>query len=205
MRSSFLLRTLLVAACASAMLPAAAAPAKAAGCADCHGKDGVSTSQDVPTIAGISSIGQQDQLAAYKAKARPCAKVEFVTGDHPKGAKDDMCTIAGKLSDAEITELADHYAKLPFVPAKNTVDAAKAAAGKKYHATNCEKCHTEGGSLAEDDASILAGQPKGYLVLAMKELRAGEREQDKKMAPKIKALKDAEVEALIEFYASGGK
>lgn len=205
MRPIHLFRVLLLAAALGAALPAAAAPAKAAGCADCHGKDGVSTSQDVPTIAGMSSIAQQDQLAAYQAKARPCPKVEFVAGDHPKGAKDDMCAIAGKLSAAEITELADHYAKLPFVPAKNTVDAAKAAAGKKYHETNCEKCHTQGGSLADDDASLLAGQPKGYLVQAMKELRAGEREQDKKMAPKIKALKDADAEALIEFYANGGK
>jgi sulfide dehydrogenase cytochrome subunit len=200
-----LLRSLLVAACFGASLPAAAAPAKASGCADCHGKDGISTHRDMPSIAGMSPLALEDQLAAYKAKARPCAKVEFVAGDHPKGAKDDMCAIADKLSDAEIAELAGHFAALPFVPFKNAVDATKAAAGKKYHDTNCEKCHTQGGSLADDDASILAGQPKGYLVQAMKELRAGEREQDKKMAPKIKALKDADAEALIEFYANGGK
>jgi sulfide dehydrogenase cytochrome subunit len=194
-------RSLLIAA-SLALLPlaGAGAPSQAAGCADCHGKDGVSTTVDVPTIAGISAFALEEQLAQYKAKERPCEKVK-----DKNGKQGDMCTIAGKLSDADITALAAHFAGLKFVPYKNTVDAAKAALGKKVHATNCEKCHSEGGSLAEDDASILAGQPKGYLVLAMKELRAKERPMEEKMAPKIKALTDAEVEALVEFFAAGGK
>lgn len=206
MRIDSLVRTLvLAAACCGATFAAVAAPSKAAGCADCHGKDGVSTHQDMPTLAGMPSISHEDQMAAYKAKERPCAKVEFVGGDHPKGAKDDMCTIAGKLTDDEITELADYYAGLKFVAFKNTIDVAKAAAGKKYHAANCEKCHSKGGSSPEDDAGILAGQPKAYLTLAMKELREGKRPMQEKKAPKIKALKDADAEALVEYYASGGK
>jgi cytochrome c553 len=200
MRSAIaIIATLLVTAAAQA------APPQAAGCADCHGKDGVSAGGEVPTIAGISAFALEEQLQGYKAKARPCEKHKFAAGDHPAGATDDMCTIAGKLGDADITALAAHFAALKFAPAKNAVDAAKAAAGKKVHTTNCEKCHSNGGSLADDDASILAGQPKGYLVEAFKELRAGQREMDEKMAPKMKALKDADVEALIEFYAGGGK
>jgi len=182
-----------------------AAPPAAAVCADCHGKDGVSASADVPTIAGISAFALEEQLQGYKAKARPCAKVKFASGTHPAGATDDMCTIAGKLGVADLSAIAAHFGAQRFAPAKNTVDAAKAAVGKKVHSTNCEKCHSEGGSLADDDASLLAGQPKAYLVQAFKELRAGEREMDKKMAPKLKALKDPEVEALIEFYAGGGQ
>jgi len=183
----------------------AGAPAKAAGCDDCHGKDGVSTQVDMPSIAGMPVISHEDQMAAYKEKTRPCAKVKFVSGNHPAGAKDDMCSIAAKLSDEEITELAEHYAGLKFVPFKNAVDPAKAATGKQYHVKNCEKCHTKGGSSPEDDAGILAGQPKGYLVQAFKELRAGQRPMQEKKAPKIKAMKDADIAALIEFYAGGGK
>jgi sulfide dehydrogenase cytochrome subunit len=206
MNSSTLLRSMVVAASlALPPLAAAGVPTKAAGCDDCHGKDGVSAHQDMPTLAGMPSISHEDQMAAYKNKERPCAKVKFVSGDHPADTKDDMCTIAGKLTDAEITELADHYAGLKFVAFKNTVDPAKAAAGKKYHATNCEKCHSKGGSSAEDDAGILAGQPKAYLTLALKELREGRRPMQEKKAPKIKAIKDADAEALVEFYAGGGK
>jgi cytochrome c553 len=174
-------------------------------CDDCHGKGGVSTHADVPTIAGISAFALEEQLGQYKAKERPCAKVKFVAGKHPADAKDDMCTISGKLSDEQIAALAAHYAAQKFVPFKQAADPAKAAVGAKVHKDACDKCHTEGGSVAEDDASLLAGQPKGYLALALKELRSGEREMDKKMAPKIKALTDAETEALIEFYAKGGK
>lgn len=183
----------------------AGAPAKAAGCDDCHGKNGVSTQVDMPSIAGMPVISHEDQMAAYKDKERPCSKVRFVSGNHPADAKDDMCSIAAKLSDEEITELAEHYAGLKMVPFKNAVDAAKAATGKQYHVKNCEKCHSKGGSSAEDDAGILAGQPKGYLVQAFKELRAGQRPMQEKKAPKIKAMKDADVEALIEYYAGGGK
>lgn len=201
MNRSTLFRSMLVAASLALVpLASAGAPPQAAGCADCHGKDGVSTTVDVPTIAGISAFALEEQLAQYKAKERPCEKVK-----DKNGKMGDMCTIAGKLSDADITALASHFAGLKFVPFKNTFDPAKAAIGKKVHATNCEKCHSEGGSVAEDDASILAGQPKGYLVLAMKELRAKARPMEEKMAPKIKALTDAEVEALVEFFASGGK
>lgn len=195
----------LVAALGIAAGAAAGAPAKAASCDDCHGKNGVSTQADMPSIAGMPVISHEDQMAAYKNKERPCAKVKFVSGKHPADAKDDMCSIAAKLSDAEITELAEHYAGLKFVAFKNPVDAAKAATGKQYHVKNCEKCHTKGGSSAEDDAGILAGQPKGYLVQAFKELRAGQRPMQEKKAPKIKAMKDADAEALIEFYAGGGK
>jgi sulfide dehydrogenase cytochrome subunit len=195
----------LVAAFGLAASASAGAPAKAAGCDDCHGKNGISTQADMPSIAGMPVISHEDQLAAYKNKERPCTKVKFVSGNHPADAKDDMCSIAAKLSDEEMTELAEHYAGLAFVPFKNAVDPAKAAAGKKYHVTNCDKCHSKGGSSTKDDAGILAGQPKGYLVQAFKELRAGQRPMQDKKAPKIKALKDADVEALIEFYAGGGK
>lgn len=204
--NSLIARTALLASVlALGSLAQAGAPPQAAGCSDCHGRDGVSSGGEIPTIAGISAFALEEQLGGYKAKERPCAKVKFEGGSHPVGATDDMCTIAGKLSDADIVALAAHFSALKFMPAKYTPDAAKAAAGKKIHATNCEKCHSSGATSAEDDSSILAGQPRGYLFQAFKELRAGSREMDEKMAPKIKALKDADVEALIEFYAGGGK
>lgn len=189
-----------VALCLVAGTSWAGAPAAANGCANCHGDKGVSTEKDTPTIAGISAFALEDQLGRYKAGERPCVKSKG-----KDGKSDDMCEVAKRLSDADVTAVAAYFAALPFVPAKNTVDAAKAATGKALHKEQCEKCHTQGGSVAEDDASILAGQPRGYLAQALRELRAGERVMDKKMAPKIKALKDADAEALIEFYASGGK
>jgi cytochrome subunit of sulfide dehydrogenase len=171
-------------------------------CNDCHGDNGLSQSQDVPSIAGISSTVLEGALTAYKAKERPCSKVSYKHGD-TKRPQTDMCAVAGGLSDAQKKDVAAHYSKLPFKPMQQTVDAAKAAAGKKLHQRDCETCHSKGGSDASDDASILAGQPLGYLKAALDESKAGKREMDKKMKDKIGKLSSADLEALAHYYASG--
>ena len=67
---------------------------------------------------------------------------------------------------------------------------------------DCEKCHSEGGSVAGDEAGILAGQPLKYLQATFKEYSDGSRHQPKKMKEKWDQLKPADQEALIQFYAS---
>jgi len=51
------------------------------GCNDCHGANGVSVAQDVPTIAGVSSVAISDALKAYKSKARPFPRTNLKRGD----------------------------------------------------------------------------------------------------------------------------
>lgn len=170
-------------------------------CEDCHGPKGVSSSEDVATIAGISAGVHGDYLLTYKEKGRPCTKSEYRHGD-TKRAATDMCAVAGKLSDADIQAVAAHFAALPFVPAKQAVDAAKAAAGAKIHARDCEKCHTGKGKDADADASILAGQHLKYLQTSFAEFASDERPQPKKMKEKLDKLSAADIEALAHFYAS---
>ena len=55
--------------------------------------------------------------------------------------------------------------------------------------------------MAEDEASILAGQPKGYLLTSLQEFKAGKRSNDEKMNKAIIAMSDADL-ALAEYYAS---
>jgi sulfide dehydrogenase cytochrome subunit len=170
-------------------------------CEGCHGNNGVSTWSDVPTIAGISAGVHGDYLISYKNNERPCAKSKYRQGDL-KRPETDMCAAAGKLSDKDIEALAAHFAAKPFVAAKQSFDATKAAAGKALHTRACEKCHTGGGRDADADASILAGQQSGYLKQAMNEFMSGKRPQPKKMKEKMTGLKPADVEALVHFYAS---
>ena len=170
-------------------------------CEDCHGSDGVSQWDDVPTIAGISAPVHGDFLFAYKDKSRPCRASKYRRGDTSR-PETDMCVVAGKLSDADIEALAAHYAERPFVAAKQTFDAAKAAAGKALHARDCAKCHANGGRDPDDDASILGGQHLKYLQQALKDLRSGDREASKKMAEKLSKWTDAEAEAAAHYYAS---
>lgn len=184
-------------------LPAAAADVGALvrQCEDCHGKNGASQWDDVPTIAGISAPVHGDFLLAYQDKTRPCRTSKYRQGDTSR-PETDMCVVAAKLTEADIPALAEHFAALPFVPAKQSFDAAKAAAGKALHARDCAKCHANGGRNADDDASILGGQHLKYLLQALKDLRSGEREATKKMAEKLNKWTDAEAEAAAHYYAS---
>jgi len=170
-------------------------------CAGCHGKDGASTNAEMPIIGGYSATYLSGSLTNYKTKARPCPKATFNAGAQ-KGQSSDMCTVAGALSDADIAAVADYLSKKPFVRAKQTVDAAKAAHGKQIHEANCVKCHTEGGSSADDDAGILAGQWLQYVNHTFEEFKSGQRPLPKKMKPKFDVLSKDDMDALANYYAS---
>jgi len=168
-------------------------------CEDCHGKNGVSDAADAPTIAGISAPVHGDFLLAYQEKTRPCGR--FRHGDMAR-PETDMCAVAAKLSAADIEAVANHFAKLPFVAAKQSFDAQKAAAGEKLHTRDCAKCHTKGGRDPADDASILGGQHLKYLQQALADFKSGEREQSKKMAEKLAKWSETDIEAVAHYYAS---
>lgn len=170
-------------------------------CDQCHGKDGASTEPEIPIIGGISALVLNDTMIAYKGKERPCPETEYPAGAK-KGQKTTMCKLSADLSEDEIKQLGDHYAGKPFVRAKQKFDPALAAKGKPVHDDLCEKCHEEGGSLASNDAGILAGQWMPYMRHAFKGYSSGDRPMTKKMKKKYKKLSDEDIEALIHYYAS---
>jgi sulfide dehydrogenase cytochrome subunit len=159
----------------------------------------VSAWPDVPTIAGISSGVHADYLMTYREKGRPCPKSKYRQGD-TKRAATDMCAVARKLTEADIEAVAAHFDTQPFVPARQTADATKAAAGGKIHTRDCEACHSDGGRDAGADASILAGQWMPYLQLSLAQFASGNRPQLEKMKEKLDKLSAADLEALVHFY-----
>jgi sulfide dehydrogenase cytochrome subunit len=191
----------LLAALVATSTHAANTDALVKDCDDCHGRNGVSEHTDVPTIAGVSPGILGDYLLSYKDESRPCPKSKYRQGDTGR-PETDMCTIAGKLSEADIEAIAKYYSAKPFVAAKQEFDAAKAGAGKKLHARDCEKCHTGNGRDADADAAILAGQWMPYLQQAMENFTSGERPMPKKMKEKVSKLNGDEIDALIHFYGS---
>lgn len=167
-------------------------------CADCHEKDGNSTHTDIPSIAGMSTAYFVDSMKGYSAGTRPALKA--------KDKKEDMKDVVKKLSDADVKALADYYSKQKFKPYKQEFNAELAKQGKQLHKQYCDKCHSAGGTSAEDDAGILAGQPSGYLKYSMDSYASGKREMGEKMSVKFKAMqteggKDA-ISQLIHYYAS---
>jgi len=173
----------------------------AAGCAGCHGTDGVSTDPNSPTIAGASAAYLSATLNDYKKKERPCVEVVVTAGDK-KGSKSDMCKAVADVSAADIEQLAKTFSAKKFVAFKQTADAAAAAKGKEIHDKACGACHSEGGSVAEDDAGILAGQPVAYLKGQLADYKAGKRTMPPKMKPKFDSLQPADLDALAQYYAS---
>ena len=169
-------------------------------CDGCHGKDGNSEVGKVPSIAGMSAAYLSDTLIGYKSGDRPGLKYT------PKdGAETDMNEVAKKLSDDDISAIADHYAGLTFKPGKQSVDSAMAAKGKAVFDDECEKCHSEGGTVADDDAGIIGGQWKPYLEGQFKLFDEEKREMPKKMAKKFSKVSASDKAAIIEFLAGGGK
>ena len=172
-----------------------------ADCNGCHGDDGVSQWTDVPSIAGIPEFVHSDALYIYRDEERPCAESEYRQGDTSKAAT-TMCAIVADMDDDMIDEVAAYYAELPWVSAAQDFDASLVDAGKALHDENCDKCHSDGGSNPDDEASILAGQWAGYLETTFAQYKADERDQPSKMRDKLNELSDDDVKAIIAYYAS---
>jgi cytochrome subunit of sulfide dehydrogenase len=174
----------------------AAAPPEAADCAKCHGDNGISKTDEAPTIAGMSAPYLEAQVGAYQKGQRPCPKMA-----DPKKSDTDMCQVAKKLSPAQVKSLAAYYAGLKFAAATQTTDAGLAAKGKGLHDAKCDVCHSDGGSEAADDAGILAGQWKAYLQATLQDYVAGKRTAPEKMKHQMTTLSPDNVKALAEYYA----
>ncbi len=171
-------------------------------CNGCHGTDGVSADNDVPSIAGISPFILEEYMFEYRDDARACRESRYRSGDLERPAT-DMCVVAKNLSEDDITGIAEFYGSKAFVPAKQEFNADKAAIGAKLHKKLCKKCHSDGGSYADDDASILAGQWMPYLEQVFADYVAGDRNMlDEKMKEKTDELSDEDTVALIHFYGS---
>jgi sulfide dehydrogenase cytochrome subunit len=160
-------------------------------CAGCHGTKGSSVGPASPTIAGISRDYFIDTMEAYK------------TGDRPSTI---MSRIAKGYSKEEIVLMAEFFSKQKFIRQAQTFDAKKAKLGKKLHKKFCEKCHQNGGSSAEDDMGILAGQWQAYIRFTMQDFMSGNRDMEKKKIKKMKNLAKKHgksgVDALLHYYAS---
>lgn len=170
-------------------------------CNGCHGDNGVSQWSDVPTIGGLPEFTHADALYFFREGERPCSESAYRQGDTSRPAT-SMCEVTADLSDDQIDEIAAHYFALPFVPAEQDFDAALAMAGKAVHDDKCDICHSDGGSNADDEAGILAGQQMGYMEATFEQYNSGEREQDQTMKAALDSLSAEDIQALLHFYAS---
>ncbi len=180
--------------------PTGRAPAIAETCNACHGTTAPSPHDDIPTIHGLPSVVIENALYDFRAETRPCRQSACsARGTCPDT---DMCEVTAALSDAEIGQLAEWYSAQAFVPVGEPHDPELAARGREIHQANCEKCHADGGTRSEEQASLLRGQPKAYLNKALQDYRLAERQAVSQMDIGLESLDDDDIAALVEFYSS---
>ena len=156
-------------------------------CAGCHGVDGSSVGPAPPSIAGMSAEYFTETMAAFKSGERPSTI---------------MHQIAKGYTEEEIELMAGFFADKPFVRYPQQTDAAKVSKGEELYDDACETCHSENGTAADDDSGILAGQWLPYMTFTMQDFTSGAREMPKKMKKKVEKLDEAQIEALLQFFAS---
>ncbi|WP_315811895.1 MULTISPECIES: c-type cytochrome [unclassified Bradyrhizobium] len=165
-----------------------AGKAKAELCAGCHGENGISQTENIPSLAG-----QQDQFIQWQL-------VFFRAGTRKNEA---MKPIVDQLTNEDIRNLGAYFASLQ--PAKAPPDndpdlsakGAQAAAGRR-----CASCHLDSYAGTKGVAR-LAGQREEYLVKALHDYKSGQRVGGSQAAMTDVAypLSDEEITALAHYLA----
>ena len=161
-------------------------------CEGCHGADGRGGLDNMPIIAGLPDVVQEDALFSYQDGDRTCESNPM------------KCKMVANLSEDQIIESAAHFAAMPYAAAGEEFDAALAEAGKAVHDNSCAMCH---GADGPDDNAMggpLHGQRKEYLRYALEQYAAGNRMQPPAKEKKLSALSADDKEALLNYYASYG-
>ncbi len=162
-------------------------PERIEQCGTCHGGDGNSKLENIPSLAGQPSFFTLNALILMREGVR---KVEA------------MAPFVKDLKDSDIQALAEHYEKLPPKPSGETIDPALVERGAKIAAQRrCESCHLP--SLAgQQQMPRLAKQRIDYMIHAMKQYLTDSRTgADTAMTAAIFGLRDEELAALAHWAA----
>jgi cytochrome c553 len=158
-------------------------------CATCHGRNGVSSTEGVPHLAGQRAPYVYLELKAYQSGLRE------------NGPMSDSVKF---LSDDALVKVAAYFASLDPAPsdpagAESVTTTDPVEAGKTA-ATPCAGCHGETGVSNTPGMPSLTGLDPQYLVMAMNSYRSSRR-REAVMKAMLAALNDSDVRQIALFYA----
>ncbi len=161
---------------------------KAELCIGCHGENGISQMENIPSLAG-----QQDQFIQWQL-------VYFRAGSRKN---EQMQPIVEQLNNEDIRNLGAYFASLTPAPppADNNPDLSakgkQAAVGRR-----CASCHTDNFAGTKAVAR-LTGQREEYLLKALRDYKSGQRVGGGQaaMADVAYPLSEEEIEALAHYLA----
>ena len=169
--------------------PVAAGKVASAPCAKCHGNDGVSHKEGVPSLIGLHPKYLVDAMQAYKEGDRPVDK-----------RNEEMKKALDALSDLDLQHIALYYAlQSEGLVKAQTPNPGGAPIAKDLMAV-CAKCHRETGISTSAATPNLAGQDATYILNALRAYKDGTRDDDT-MGPKARKLDDVEMKNLAAYYA----
>jgi cytochrome c553 len=179
---------------ALAALPAAAADIaagkeKAQLCVGCHGDNGISQIENIPSLAGQPDQFIQWQLVFFRAGSRK---------------NEQMQPIVEQINNDDIRNLGAYFSSLTPPKATQPDDdpdlskkGAQAAVGRR-----CASCHTDSFAGTKAVARI-AGQREDYLLKALHDYKSGVRSGGgmAAMADVAYPLNEEEITALAHYLA----
>jgi cytochrome c553 len=142
----------------------------------------------MPSIAGQPKLFLENQLILFREELRKSGP---------------MVPVVKGLKDVEISELAEHFAKLPAKSMETgPSDAVLAKRGmERARELRCGVCHVAD-FRGQNQIPRLAGQREEYLVNEMRAYRDGTRSGgDTIMAAALYGVSDADIKALAHFLA----
>ena len=166
----------------------AAGKAKAEACAGCHGDNGISQMENIPSLAGQPDQFIQWQLVYFRAGSRK---------------NEQMQPIVEQLNNEDIRNLGAYFASLPPPPAPADDNPDLSAKGKEAAVgRRCASCHTDNFAGTKAVAR-LTGQREEYLLKALRDYKSGQRVGGGQaaMADVAYPLSEEEIEALAHYLA----
>ncbi|MEE1922719.1 c-type cytochrome [Pseudomonas sp. 148P] len=172
----------------------------AMACLGCHGPDGLGmAAAGFPRLAGLPAGYLSKQLRDFRDGTRKNPIME---------------PLAKALSDAEIAAVTQSLAAMPAPAAPDNRRQQMAGSPVQQLALygdwsrqipGCVQCHGPGGGGVGEHFPPLAHQPATYLVAQLNAWRDGSRHNDPNqlMVGVAKAMTDAEVKAIADYFAAG--
>jgi cytochrome c553 len=164
-----------------------AGKAKSEPCAACHGEDGNSQIENVPSLAAQPPYYLLLQLVLFRDKQR---------------INEAMLPFVEKLTDADLEDLAAYFSAQQLAPEPAPADQTLAAKGKQIaDGAHCGQCHLPTYAGREQMAR-LAGQREDYLLKALTDFKKAERSGlDGTMTEALYNLNEAEFPALAHYLS----
>lgn len=199
------------------------------GCVACHGAHGEGIeAAGYPRLAGLNAGYIEKQLKDLARELPPAGVViESVAKDYSKtprlysdmtvfspGLRHDaiMSPIAKQLGEADIHNLAQYFASLPYIAKPVAADYQVLERGQdlalrgkaEYGLPACVSCHAPDGEGFGADFPPLAGQPALYIVNQINKWQQGQRDNDNLGLMKAVAdqLTDADKLNVAAYYAN---